>query len=109
MITFIVRTKFLLPALLLGLLLSAASTAHAAGIGALIPSKSYGAVVVNDPAKLNTKISSLMQALQLPLPELLPLVKFQLGFNNGMDEKKPALMLLYPGKNQPVVPVLWCR
>jgi hypothetical protein len=92
-------------ALLLGLTLALGTTSRAAGIGALIPSKSYGAVVVNDPAKLNGKISGLMQALQLPVPELLPLVKFQLGFNNGMDEKKPALMLLYPGKNQPVVPV----
>jgi hypothetical protein len=100
-----IRSKFVLLPALLGLLLTVSTMARAAGIGALIPSKSYGAAVVSDPAKLNGKISGLMQALQLPVPELLPLVKFQLGFNNGMDEKKPALMLLYPGKNQPVVPV----
>ncbi len=91
--------------LLLGLSLGLGSSARAAGIGSAIPSKSYGAVVVNDPAKLNSKISGLMQALQLPVPEVLPLVKFQLGFNNGFDDKRPALMLMYPGKKQPVVPV----
>ena len=91
--------------LFLGLSLPIGSQAQAAGIGSAIPSKSYGAVVVNDPAKLNGKISSLMQALQVPAPEVLPLIKFQLGFNNGFDDKKPALLVLYPGKNQPVVPV----
>lgn len=100
-----IRAKFFLLPALLCLFLSVSSTAHAAGIGGLIPSKSYGAVVVTDSAKLNAKISGLMQALQLPVPEVLPLVKFQLGFNNGFDDKKPALMLLYPGKNEPVVPV----
>ncbi len=106
MSTLITRAKFVFHlGLLLGLLLALTSSSKAAGIGSAIPSKSYGAVVVNDPAKLNSKISGLMQALQLPVPELLPLIKFQLGFNNGFDEKKPALLVLYPGKNQPVVPV----
>jgi hypothetical protein len=91
--------------ILLGLCQLLGATAQAASIGSVIPSKSYGAVVVTDPAKLNGKISSLMQALQLPVPELLPLVKFQLGFNNGFDDKRPALLVLYPGKNQPVIPV----
>lgn len=92
-------------ALLLGLTLALASSARAAGIGSVIPSKSYGAVVINDPANLNSKISGMMQALQLPVPEVLPLIKFQLGFNNGFDEKRPALLILYPGKTNPVVPV----
>lgn len=106
MSTLINRAKIVFQfGLLLGLILAMGTTASAAGIGSAIPSKSYGAVVVNDPAKLNSKISGLMQALQLPVPEVLPLIKFQLGFNNGFDEKRPALLILYPGKSQPVVPV----
>jgi hypothetical protein len=106
MSTFLHRAKIVFHlGLLLGLMFAIGTPVRAAGIGSAIPSKSYGAVVVTDPAKLNGKISGLMQALQLPVPELLPLVKFQLGFNNGFDEKRPALLILYPGKSQPVVPV----
>ena len=87
------RSAFVLHVvLLIGLSLAVGSRARAAGIGSAIPSKSYGAVVVNDPAKLNGK--TVIQNAQLPgVPEKGPLaLQHHGGFKDGKYSPASSLV-----------------
>jgi hypothetical protein len=62
----------------------------------LLPENPYAAVVINRPAELNKEILKLTQALNLPVPEVLPLAKFSLGLIQGVDDQRPLVLFLSP-------------
>jgi len=91
---------------LLALVAARGSAAEAVSLGKLVPGKSLAAVVVNNPAQLNEKITKLMQSLQVPLEDVWSIVKLQTGAHSGIDEARSLILCVYPGEPLPTTVLL---
>lgn len=64
----------------------------------LVPEDALAVVVINDLAKADAQIGKIAAAAQIPAPpSLLPLIKAQVGIQEGLDDNGSAAMALMSG------------
>jgi len=70
----------------------------------LVPQDAWGFAVINRLSDVSEKLEKLSRDLELPLPDLLTMLKAKLGGAEGLDEKGHLLLVLLPpreGQPQP--------
>jgi hypothetical protein len=63
-----------------------------------LPSDALGAVVVRDLSHADVEVGQLLQALQIPLPRPLALVKAATGVDQGLNQQGDLLVAILPGR-----------
>ena len=70
-----------------------------------VPEDALGIVIVNHLDKVDEQLAKLAQEGQFPIPTLLPLLKAQLGIQEGLDEHGPAALALMPADAADAAPI----
>ncbi|MEO2046779.1 MAG: hypothetical protein ABGX16_09430 [Pirellulales bacterium] len=99
-----VLSGVLLSGLLLSGVLLPASTNANENVLTLVPENALGFVVVNRLADVSEKLGKHAQELELPLPDLLMMLKMKLGLTEELNEKGNLMLALLPprtGEREP--------
>jgi hypothetical protein len=90
--------------LLLVAVLAACPVVQAADVTEHVPQDALGFAIVRDVAATSTKLESLAQMFQAPVPAPLDFFKLQTGFEEGFDENGDLLIALLPPQDEFAAP-----
>lgn len=94
------RACSLLAAPFLCLVMAATALAQANPLE-VIPDDAFGFVVIRDLSDANAKVNKLTEKMQLPLPNVLEMVKQMAGVDQGVDEKGGIAIAALPTDESP--------
>jgi hypothetical protein len=78
------------------MLLAASAAPAADDFLKLVPDSALGFAVINRPAAVDARLQALGRQMQLPLPDLLAMLKQRAGIQEGVDENGTIALVILP-------------
>jgi hypothetical protein len=88
------------------ILLTMSPVSAAEGVLTFVPDSAWGIVVINQPAALGAKIEAVTRQMELPIPELLTILKQEANLRENVEANEPAALLILPPKRPLAAPTL---
>ncbi len=73
----------------------------------VIPDDAYGFAVIHDLSDANARVGKLTAKMQLPVPDLLEMVKGMAGVDQGLDEKGGLAIAVLPTGDKGIADLGW--